>query len=230
MNRGVLEARHQFVLFLDDDIIPNSGLVEAHVRALEETGAALVAGRVIQPWQVGQDFSEKSDFHFGSLSPAWISDFMAGNFSVRRDIILCLGGFDERFVRVAYNFESEFAHRLRHAGYEIYYEPAALIHHLKVGGGGTRIFGDHLRTCRPDHTVGAYYFILRTWSGWQSLGRFLGRPLRAIATRHHLRQPWWIPATLFAEISGMAWAVVLATQGPRYLNSTQPPNGGGSSD
>jgi GT2 family glycosyltransferase len=230
MNRGLLEASHQFVLFLDDDVIPNSGLVEAHVKALRETGVALVAGRVIQPWQLGREFPDESVFHFASLRPAWISDFMGGNFSIRRDIALLLGGFDERFVRVAYNFEAEFAHRLRRAGYRIYYEPAAFIHHLQVSSGGTRIFGDHLRSHRPNHAVGAYYFILRTWSGWQSLGRFLGRPLRAIATRHHLRQPWWIPATLVAELSGMAWAMVLAAQGPRYLSSNRRPKGGASSD
>ena len=56
MNRGLLEASQPIVLFLDDDIIPHSGLVEAHAGALEKTGAALVAGRIIQPWQVGQRF------------------------------------------------------------------------------------------------------------------------------------------------------------------------------
>jgi len=219
MNCGLVEARHQFVLFLDDDIIPHSALVEAHANALEKTGAALVAGRVIQPWQVGRDFSGDERFHFATVRPAWIQDFMGGNFSARREIMLALGGFDERFVRVAYNFEAEFAHRLCRAGYRIYYEPAASICHLRVSDGGTRTFGDHLKSYRPNHAVGAYYFMIRTWSGWQSLTRFLARPLRAIATRHHLRQPWWIPVTLVAEFTGMAWALVLAAQGPRYLNS-----------
>jgi GT2 family glycosyltransferase len=219
MNDGLVEASHPIVLFLDDDIIPNSRLVEAHASALEKTGAALVAGRVIQPWQVGRDFSDDHSFHFATLQPTWTQDFMGGNFSVRRDIMLELGGFDERFVRVAYNFEAEFAHRLRRAGYRIYYEPTAVIHHLRVSTGGTRTFGDHLRSHRPHHAVGAYYFILRTWSGWPSVGRFLGRPVRAIATRHHLRRPWWIPTTLFAELCGMIWAAALAAQGPRYLSS-----------
>ena len=221
MNRGLLEASHPIVLFLDDDVIPESGLVEAHTSALEKTGAALVAGRIIQPWQVGRDFSDDEGFHFATVRPAWIQDFMGTNFSVRRDIMLQLGGFDERFVRVAYNFEAEFAHRLCHAGYGIYYEPAASIHHLRVRRGGTRMFGDHLRSYWPNHAVGAYYFILRTWSGWHSLGRFLARPVRVIATRHHLRQPWWIPATLIAEVSGMAWALVLAARGPLYLSSSE---------
>jgi GT2 family glycosyltransferase len=221
MNLGLLEARYPIVLFLDDDVIPHSALVEAHVKALEKTGAALVAGRVIQPWQVGQDFSDDRGFHFATVKPAWIQDFMGGNFSVRRNIMLQLGGFDERFVRVAYNFEAEFAHRLRRAGFRIYYEPTASIHHLRVSTGGTRKFGNHLKSFRPNHAVGAYYFILRTWSGWKSLGRFAGRPLKAIATRYHLRRPWWIPATVVAELTGMAWALVLAAQGPRYLNRSK---------
>jgi GT2 family glycosyltransferase len=219
MNRGLLEASHPTVVFVDDDIIPHSGLVEEHANALDKTGAALVAGRVIQPWQAGRDFSNDRCFHFASVRPAWISDFIGANFSVCRETALRLGGFDEQFVSVAYNFEAEFAHRLRGAGYRIYYEPAAVIHHLKVSAGGTRAFGDHLRNLRPHHAVGAYYFILRTWSGKQSLVRFLGRPLDAIATRHHLRKPWWIPATVVAELSGMGWALMLAAQGPRYLGT-----------
>jgi GT2 family glycosyltransferase len=219
MNRGLREASHPMVLFVDDDIVPHSGLVEAHLSAMEKTGAALVAGRVIQPWQLGRDFSDDDSFHFATVRPGWIQDFMGTNFSVCRDVMLGLGGFDERFVRVAYNFESEFAHRLHRAGHRIYYEPAAVIDHLRVSTGGTRTFGDHLRSHRPNHAVGAYYFIFRTWSGWQSLVRFLGRPLRAIFTRHHVCKPWWIPVTLFAELAGMGWALLLVAQGPRYLNS-----------
>ena len=219
MNRGLCEAEQDLVLFVDDDIIPESGLLHEHLRALERTRAALVAGRVIQPWHEGKDLSAQEGLHFVSMQAGWVSEFMGGNFTVRRDVALSLGGFDEQFVRVAYNFEAEFAYRLTQASHRIFYEPAACVHHLRVSGGGTRTFGDHLKSYQPNHAVGAYYFILRTWSGWQSLVYFLGRPLRAIATRHNLRRPWWIPATVVAEISGMAWALVLAAQGPRYLSS-----------
>jgi GT2 family glycosyltransferase len=221
MNRGLCEARQNSVLFVDDDIVPEPGLVQNHWRALEKTGAALVAGRVIQPWHEGKDLSKYDGFHFASMQAGWVREFMGGNFIVRREIALKLGGFDQQFVSVAYRFEAEFAHRLRQAGHQIFYEPAACIHHLKVSEGGTRTFGDHLRSFKPNHSVGAYYYILRTWSGWQSLVRFLRRPLQAIATRHHLRRPWWIPATLIAELSGMGWALLLAAQGPCYLSSSK---------
>ena len=60
---------------------------------------------------------------------------MGGNFTIRREIALKLGGFDEQFVSVGYNFESEFAYRLNRAGYRIFYEPEACVHHLRVTEG-----------------------------------------------------------------------------------------------
>jgi GT2 family glycosyltransferase len=155
---------------------------------------------------------------FASTEPKWVPEFIGANFSIRRDIALEVGGFDENFVRVAYRFEAEFAFRLQNAGHRIYYEPAACIRHLKVSSGGTRAYGDHLRSFRPDHSVGAYYFMLRTWSGWASALAFFSRPFRAITTRHHARRPWWIPATLCAELLGMGWSLSLALKQPRYLN------------
>ena len=70
-----------------------------------------MAGRVIQPWQEGVDFSGERGFHFACLDARWSSSFMGGNFSIDRSVALALGGFDENFVRVAYRFEAEFAHR-----------------------------------------------------------------------------------------------------------------------
>jgi GT2 family glycosyltransferase len=217
MNKALLEAKCEIILFLDDDVVPEAGLLEAHEAAHACADPAIVAGRVIQPWQEGLKVVQGGRFHFASLQSAWANEFMAGNFSIDLETALRVGGFDERFVRVAYNFESEFAHRLRRANCAIFYEPNACVHHLRIAEGGTRVFGDHLTSFSPNHAVGAYYCILRTWSGWRSIMLFIARPFRSIITRHHLRQPWWIPATLVAELLGMMWAVALALRGPRYL-------------
>lgn len=213
MNRGLLEAWQDIVLFVDDDIRPEPELITAHLAAHRVHADALVAGRVIQPWEEGRDFSGEANFQFAGLKPFWIDEFMGGNFSVRRDTALALGGFDENFVRVAYRFEAEFAHRWRASGRRIYFEPAACLHHLKDRGGGTRTFGEHLTTWRPDHAVGAYYYCLRTGS----VGEFLHRPFRSVMTRHHLHRPWWIPLSLLAELRGMFWALALFARGPRYI-------------
>lgn len=217
MNRGLLEARQDIVLFLDDDIRPEAGLVAMHHAAHQQHADVLVAGRVIQPWEEGRDFSADSTFHFACMKPFWIDEFMGGNFSVRRETALALGGFDENFVRVAYRFEAEFAHRYRASGRRIRFAPDACLHHLKDVGGGTRTYGEHLTTCKPDHAVGAYYYALRTGSGGRWLKDFFVRPIRAVATRYHLLHPWGIPITLLAEARGMLWALRLFWNGPRYV-------------
>jgi GT2 family glycosyltransferase len=216
MNRGLLEASAPVVLFLDDDIRPEAELLEAHLAAHLVHSDALIAGRVIQPWQEGQDFTQDREFHFACTTGQEVSEFMGGNFSVRRTTALALGGFDENFVRVAYRFEAEFAHRFRASGRSIWFEPAACLHHLKEASGGTRTFGDFLRTVRPDHAVGAYYYALRTLNGSALLRALVVRPVKSVMTRHHLKRPWWIPLTLVGELRALAWALMLYSRGPRY--------------
>lgn len=213
MNIGLVRAAYPLVLFLDDDIRPAEGLVAAHYRTHQAHPGTLVAGKVIQPWNEGRDYSGDIEFHFATTQPRWITEFMGGNFSVTASMAKELGGFDENFVRVAYKFEAEFAHRLLKGGRRIYFEPSACLHHLKVSAGGTRSYGEHLTAWRPDHAVGAYYFGLRT----HRLQEFVTRPFKAIATQYHLRHPWRIPGTLMAELTAVFWAVGLYLSGPKRL-------------
>jgi GT2 family glycosyltransferase len=215
MNRGLREARQPLVLFLDDDIEPDASLVTAHARAHAEGTHAIVAGRVIQPWHADGRVPMTG---FAGTTAGPREEFMGGNFSVRRDWAMRLGGFDERFVRVAYRFEAEFAARTRQAGGRIWFEPSALVHHLKAAGGGTRTFGHHLRTASPAHSVGEYYYLLRARpTGWWR--RLLARPWLSVATSHHLRRPWWIGPTLVAEALGLVWAVSLWARGPKLVRA-----------
>lgn len=214
MNRGLLEATNEIVLFVDDDIRPESHLVAVHHAEHVHHGSTMIAGRVIQPWDEGCDFANGPHSEFAGLSAFTSLDFIGCNFSVNRFEALGLGGFDENFVRVAYRFEAEFAHRWRKSGRRIQFSPEACLHHLKDMAGGTRAYGEHLKTIKPDHAVGAYYYSLRA----VDYSEFIKRPFRAISTRHHLKQPWWIPITLVGELRGMLWALCLARRGPRYVN------------
>jgi len=216
MNHGLLASKSEVVLFLDDDIVPDARLVEGHRQAQEES--ALVAGMVLQPGQRPETVRASEAFRFNSDAPASIREFMGGNFSIRRDLAIALGGYDENFVGAAYRFEAEFAHRYVASHGPIRYTPVAMIHHLAVATGGTRAYGHHLRTSRPEHSAGAYYYLLRTRvPGW--LLQMVWRPLRAIRTRYHLRHPWYIPSTLLAELRGLLLALRLWRQGPRLLHS-----------
>lgn len=221
MNTGLLHASHEIVLFLDDDIIPNQNLVATHVYSHNNTDADLVAGRVIQPWDPDFMLEGCRAFSFSMKCKHWTDEFIGCNFSVRRSTALKIGGFDENFVKVAYRFERDFADRLISEGGKILFEPNAVIKHLKLPHGGTRSYGDHLRTFKPNHAVGEYYYLLRANRIRKNLPNILRRPLRSIITNHHLHRPWWIPITLSAEILGLFWAIFLAMRGPRFLGWDQ---------
>jgi GT2 family glycosyltransferase len=223
MNRGLLEARGEVVLFVDDDIVPGATLLSAHRDAHVQNVRTLIAGKVIQPWHVTADAATLRDSAFVADEPRWVDEFMGGNFSVERDQALALGGFDENFVQVAYRFEAEFANRLRASGARIRFEPRASLHHLHVARGGTRSYGEHLTTMKPAHAVGAYYFALRTQRNWRWMGDFASRMVGSIATRHHLWGPWWVPVTLAAELRGMWWAYRLHHAGPRLIETSNVP-------
>ena len=214
MNRGLLEARGEAVLFLDDDIVPLADLLEGHRKAQAIPG--LVAGQVLQPGEEPRDVGLDEPHLFCSSRARSVREFMGGNFSVNRKLALELGGFDENFVGAAYRFEAEFSVRYVARHGLIRFEPAAGIRPLAVAAGGTRAHGHHLRTVRPAHSVGAYYYLLRARPhGWRRQAAF--RPLRAVRTRYHLRHPWWIPLTLLAEVRGMFQALRLYRSGPRLM-------------
>ena len=220
MNTGLMRARGDIIIFLDDDIIPDSSLLSAHAEAHTEARCNIVAGQVLQPGEnVLQESLEKGEFRFCFDKRRWIREFIGCNFSVKRQLAIELGGFDENFVRVAYRYEAEFCDRAISAGEQILFEPAASIRHLKAGAGGTRSFGEHLTTIKPHHAVGAYYYLLRARHVRRRWWQMVLRPLRAVRTRHHARRPWWIPFTLASEFGGFVWALVLRLRGPKLVSA-----------
>ena len=228
MNVALQEAVHPVVLFVDDDVIPDPELVAAHAeRHRTDEGTWAVAGQVLQPGETPRSpngyvsktgFHADLDFPFWSDVPAWISNVMAGNLSVKGDRVIEIGGFDERFHGVAYRFETEFARRLTAGGGRIRFEPRASIRHLQAARGGTRATGSHLSSASPRFGMGDYYFAMR--SGWslQTVAYMLRRPFREVRTRFHLAHPWYIPVKLIGEARAFCSALNAYRKGPKLLD------------
>ena len=233
MNHALLQANSDLVLFLDDDIRPEPGLIAGHVAAHASSEVWAVVGQVLQPGQVPESVDRDAgapksltvdlDFPFNGTTPSLVRNCMAGNLSVKRHKAIRVGGFDENYCFVAYRFETDFARRIWDAGGKVLYEPNAAIHHLRVARGGTRQYANHLTTARPDHSVGDYYFSMKHAHGQERLAYIGKRLFRSFSTRFHLRRPWWIPVTLVAELRGLLLAMKLARRGSRLLSTTTPP-------
>lgn len=228
MNHGLQQASNDWVLYLDDDIVPAPDLIAAHASHLDDDEVSAIVGQVLQPGQSpcstlpadrGAGIWRDLNFPFNTDRPAEIENSMAGNLCVRRERALRVGGFDENFKGVAYRFETEFARRLLRGGGKIRYVPRARIDHLQAQRGGTRAYGNPLCSPSPDHSVGEYYFALREAQGLERWSYIAWRMFRSVRTKFHLSKPWWIPVKLTGEIRGLIWALTLDKNKPKYLNT-----------
>lgn len=211
MNHGLRESKSQWVLFVDDDILPRGELVKEHLSAhLERPQLWATVGQVIQPWQQPADIGaprqltglrRDEDFPFHSTRDMEVHNVMAGNLCVHRQRALSIGGFDENFQGAAYRFETEFARRVDQAGGSIRFLGSAGIDHLRVEKGGTRVAGSHMTSASPRHGVGDHYYaMLHAKSKAEANGYCLRRIFREVRTKFHLTHPWWIPVKLLGEV------------------------------
>ena len=149
MNVGLLLAKSDFVLFLDDDINIKPDFIEQHRTVIQEHSGLAHVGQVLQPneepglldpgYQPGQGLYQDLSFLFSSSKAALIKNCMAGNLCVNRLKALEVGGFDENFIGVAYRFETEFCRRMcRYHNDDFYFSPKPVLYHLQSPIGGTR--------------------------------------------------------------------------------------------
>ena len=230
MNTGLKEAQGEIVLYLDDDIIPNSNLLSEHLSAhAQYVEAWTVVGQVLQPGQTAQDLRPEMsrsvlwrdlDFPFNSIKQCWIENAIACNMSLKRSLCISAGGFDENFPPpVASRFETEFAKRIVRSGGKVLFAPAASIHHLAAGSGGTRSHGSHLKSASSIYGVGDCYFAFRCAKGWDLCWYLMRKPFREVRTKFHLTHPWWIPVKLIGEVRALLRAWLLAQQAPALVKS-----------
>jgi GT2 family glycosyltransferase len=146
-NIGVEEADGEILIYLDDDVvIQNENFVEAHLQNFKDPLVGMVAGRVQQPDEkialkpiggirtplliVGGSFNytERQE----------VTGVIGCNFSIQKELVRSLGGFDKGFVGSANLEESDMTMKVSRAGYKIVFEPEAFLHHLAWQKGGVR--------------------------------------------------------------------------------------------
>lgn len=143
-NRGLGEATGELVLFIDDDIVAAPDLVATHLAwHLERRDRNLgLLGRV--DWHPGlrvtafMQWLDRSGLQFaydtwlepGELSAAYAA-FYTANLSISRQLVLAVGGFDERFPYPAYE-DMELAFRLTREGFRLHYLPDARAYHARA--------------------------------------------------------------------------------------------------
>src|SRR5688572_28737584 len=135
-NVGIREAKGDFVLFIDDDILAEPDLVESHLRYHQENAGSSIVGTVISPWEKSNDpflryLRDKGIFNPYSIAcnkPLDFSYYHTGNASTSRKALNEVGGFNEEFF--VYGMEDiELGYRLEQQGSRMTHGPAATARH-----------------------------------------------------------------------------------------------------
>lgn len=152
-NDGALLARGEYLIFLNNDTIPQPGWLDALLGTfVEHPDAGLVGAQLLYPdgrqqeaggvvfadgsgWNYGR-FESPEDPRFGYLRDC---DYVSGAaLAIPRALFAQLGGFDTRYAP-AYYEDTDLAFAVRAAGKRVLYQPAARVIHAEGGTAGTDI-------------------------------------------------------------------------------------------
>jgi GT2 family glycosyltransferase len=143
-NAGAAEARHESLLFLNDDVTAlHRGWLESLVALVERPGIAIAGAKLTYPsgaiqhagiaLGIGEGTGHIGRGKFASDLWRWldlrrnVSAVTGACLAIRRGVFEELGGFDLDFP-VNYN-DADLCLRARAAGYEVIFEPAASLRH-----------------------------------------------------------------------------------------------------
>ena len=139
-NAGVAASHGEYVVFIDDDVLPDRHFIATHLETVaqeHEPGRPIVSfGPFVQPgdwpdptpwnlWEAKQARKEADAMLRGDYEPSW-RQFHTGNNCVPVASFRAVGGFDTDFTRAE---DDELALRLRDAGCDFRFAPAAIAWH-----------------------------------------------------------------------------------------------------
>lgn len=143
-NFGLMKAKGEIVLYLDDDVVLDRGLIQAHWESYKREDIASVVGRIKEEGKPTSDilmYFRKTGFGAGNFNytkEAFAETAKGCNMSFKKDILLKIGGFDTNYIGNALREESDASYRLRKLGYPTLFNPKASLFHLATLSGGCR--------------------------------------------------------------------------------------------
>jgi len=233
-NQAAQKTEADILLFLDDDVDPEPGLVKAHMENYQDPTIHAVAGFYLEPGE-SETSQPKDGIGWRPLtllekypashsqrvdSPLWPSC----NGSIRREVFLKLGGFDENYRHTLLD-DTDLAVRMQKAGYRCVHDPKARLFHRKEPTGGNRPVkpGDRVIANREKWYTWFYFFWVNY--GLLGIGEILFRIRTNILRRPYFLQPALLWAALMEMIAGLGMAGVAIFSGRKLISGPKSKHG-----
>ena len=154
-NRGITETSAPVVLFLDDDVRLHPGCLEAHRRAYLDPNVGGVVGRIVERSVRPNSRTVANRVGAGGRiltnldgrGRRRIETLKGAQMSFRRAALVQAGPFDAGYRGTALLEDADMSVRVSAHGWELWYEPEAVVEHLSAPTGGVRC-GDAWQTER----------------------------------------------------------------------------------
>lgn len=147
-NFGWQKAKHEYVLFLDDDIQCDQNLLQEHFSILKDDKVGVVAGGITEVYKDNQD-CKVGDFNYWTATPLRgfqkVGTFEVihgggGNFATKKEVLNKVNGIDENLTKGAALYEeTDYCLRVKNEGYKIMFHSKAMANHLAAESGGCRV-------------------------------------------------------------------------------------------
>ncbi len=135
-NTGIAHSSGEYILFIDDDVVPAAQLIAEHMALHEQAGAdVVVLGPMLTPddfrmspwvrWEQAMLMKQYQSMQKGRWQPS-PRQFYTGNTSLARRHLNASGGFDPAFRRAE---DVELAYRLASHNLRFVFHPAAVGYH-----------------------------------------------------------------------------------------------------
>ncbi len=127
-NAGLRAARQSIVAFTDSDCVVDRAWLRRIVEPIQAKRASAVGGRILARPEAGpvERFGELVHDHAKALEYFQPPYLITMNAAMPRELLLSLGGFDERWIRLE---DVELTYRILGSGHSLAYQPDAVIHH-----------------------------------------------------------------------------------------------------
>jgi GT2 family glycosyltransferase len=201
-NVAALKAKYDILIFLDDDIEITDSFIDSHLSVMENQSVDAVSGGTTIHDKLPDEYpwtSETLDpIRFISAAPNYTYQGMmmsitSGNFSIKRDIFLSSGGFDDECPRMV---DFELGYRLFRSGAKLFYSSLPFAKHLRAKGGSRHFSQKDYKVMAP------IYIHMKHFPGW-AYQQYILRHIRLhVLKKRFILTPWKILKELYA-LKGM---------------------------